>query len=627
MKKNLFLPISRKDANERSWGELDVVLVTGDAYVDHPSYGAAVIGRVLEDAGFKVGIIAQPDWKKPDDFLRLGRPRLFFGVTGGNLDSTLSNYTANKKIRHKDYYSPGGQSGLRPNRAVIVYTNKIKELFPGVPVVLGGIEASLTRLAHYHYWTDDVRRSVLLDAKADMLVYGMGEKAVVEIASRLARGEKIGELDGIRGTSVVRGRTEAFPDPVRLPSFEQAKASKDKFNEAFRLAYFECDPFHGKTVIQQHGDRFVVQFPPPPPLAAQELDKIYELPYARDWHPDYGRDGGVPGFEVVRFSIVSHRGCAAECSFCSLYSHQGRIVQSRSRESILREVRLLTTREDFRGTITDIGGPTANLYEASCGMWSGAGACRDKKCLMPEKCGNLDLGYDQTLVLWEEVLKVPGVKHLFISSGLRYDLLIEKYADSYLKALCERHVSGQLKVAPEHCSEPVLRLMNKPRFEAYERFAEKFAQMSKQAGKDQYLVNYFISAHPGSSLHDALELSLTLAKRGIHPEQIQDYVPLPMTVSACMYYTGKDPFTGRQIYVARGQEERQKHRALLQYRQPNNKELVLRALRDLKRLDLRRMMCVGFEPRSFRASRRPGNRQAGRRFHDKRKRWEGEEFE
>ncbi len=583
MDKHNFLPVSREDLAARGWKELDVILVTGDAYVDHPSFGAAVIGRVLEAEGFKVGVIAQPDWSGTGDFLKLGRPKLFFGVTAGNLDSILSNYTINRKKRHKDYYSPGGKAGLRPNRATVVYANKIRELFPGVPVVLGGLESSLRRLAHYDWWDDAVRRSILMDAKADLLVYGMGEKAAAEIARRLAAGETVRDLVLIPGTVIVRNDLVGFGNAVMIPSFEEVKAGADSFNEAFRRTYGELDPFRGKTVAQKHGNRFVIQFPPPAPLSSGEFDRIYELHYARQWHPVYDPAGGVPGFEVVRFSVVSNRGCAGECSFCSLYVHQGRIVQSRSRESILREIRLLAGRPDFKGVITDIGGPTANLYEAFCELWThGRGACRDKKCLFPAKCRNLKLGYSQSLGLWEEALKIPGVKHVFIASGLRYDLLIDAYADEYLRALCARHVSGQMKVAPEHISDSVLKLMYKPSADVYRKFRDRFEEVNRGLGKKQFLVNYFISAHPGASVRDAQKLSAYLRRQGMHPEQIQDFIPFPMTISGCMYYTGKDPFTGEEVYAAKSEKERRTQRALIQYQQPRSRKfLSRRTVRDL----------------------------------------------
>ncbi|MFA5168091.1 MAG: YgiQ family radical SAM protein [Candidatus Omnitrophota bacterium] len=559
-----FLPVSKQDLAERGWDACDIILVTGDAYVDHPSYGAAMIGRVLEDAGYKVGIIAQPDWKTCGDFLALGRPRLFFGITAGNLDSMVSNYTASKKPRRTDDYSSGGRSGLRPNRATIVYTNKVKGLFPGVPVILGGVEASLRRLAHFDYWAEDVRRSILVDAKADILVYGMGESQIREIARRLDDGEDIKKVKDIRGTVIVRSSNEGFENAVMLPSYEEASTNKNKFNETFKLAYLEGDPVRGKPVIQKHGTRFVIQEPPALPLPTAELDHYYNLPFARDWHPVYERAGGVPGFETVRFSITAHRGCVGECNFCSLFAHQGRMIQSRSRGSILEEVRTLAREPRFKGTITDIGGPTANLYGATCDQWDHSGTCRTKQCMMPAKCKNLKLGYEKAMELWKEVLAIPKVKHLFIQSGLRYDLLVEKESDAYLEALCKSHVSGQLKVAPEHASDAVLKMMNKPPFKVYERFAERFKDMNRRAGKEQYLVNYFISSHPGCTDGDARELAAYLSAKRMHPEQVQDFMPLPMTVSTCMYYTGKHPMTGEPVVTAKTHKERQFQRELVQ---------------------------------------------------------------
>lgn len=581
-----FFPVSRQDMKERGWEACDVILITGDAYVDHPSYGAAIIGRVLEDAGYKVGIIAQPDWKSDADFHKLGRPRLFFGITAGNLDSMVSNYTASKKPRRTDDYSPGGKPDLRPNRATLVYTNKVKEIFPGVPVVLGGIEASLRRLAHYDYWAEDVRRSLLVDAKADILVYGMGEKQIFEIAKRLRDGEDIKSLNQIRGTTILRSDLKGFEDAVKIPSFEEVRTDKDKFNEAFKLAYGEGDPVRGKPVVQKHGDRFVIQQPPPLPLITSELDHIYGLPFTREWHSIYDKAGGVPGFETVRFSITVHRGCAGECSFCSLFAHQGRMIQSRSKESILNEVKLLAGRKEFKGTITDIGGPTANLYGADCDQWEHSGACKNKQCMMPTKCHNLKLGYSKSMELWKEVMAILKVKHLFIQSGLRYDLLISKESDEYLEALCENHVSGQLKVAPEHGSDAVLAAMNKPPFKVYEQFAARFKTINQKIGKEQYLVNYFISSHPGCTLNDTLELAKYLAQKHMQPEQVQDFIPLPMTVSSCMYHTGKNPFDGKPVPVIKDYRNRQLHRALIQHKQPKNRGLILETLKKLNRMDL-----------------------------------------
>ena len=581
-----FLPVSRNDLKDRGWSELDIIIVTGDAYVDHPSYGAAVIGRVLEYAGFKVGVIAQPDCSKADDFIRLGRPKLFFCVTAGNLDSMIANYTANKKVRNIDDYSPGGKSHLRPDRASIVYTNKIRQAFKDVVIVLGGMEASMRRLAHYDYWQDLVRRSLLLDTKSDILVYGMGERQVLEIAKRLKNGDKIGELDNVNGTVIARKNLKLVKDHVLIPSFEEVFASKEEFNKAFRVIYSQSDPVRGGPVVQKHGDRFVIQYPPARPLTTEELDKIYELPYAGDWHPSYSAVGGVPGFETVRNSIVSHRGCAGGCSFCSLYLHQGRIVQSRSIGSIVKEITILSKDKKFKGTVTDIGGPTANLYMAECDSWKAAGACIDKKCMMPQKCKNLKLGYEYSMKLWKELKKAPKVKHVFIGSGVRFDLLTDSYADEYLNELCAHHVSGQLKVAPEHCVDSVLELMNKPKFKIYEKFMDKFEGINKRLNKEQYLVNYFIVGHPGATLKDALELALYLAKKRVHPEQVQDFIPLPMTVSGAMYHTGLDPFTLKHVYVAKKPSERMMQRALLQYKNPQNRIYVKKALKILNREDL-----------------------------------------
>jgi len=561
---NKFLPVSKKDIEERGWDELDVIIITGDAYVDHPAFGAAVIARVLEQAGYKVGIISQPDWKTSDDFLKLGKPKLFFGITAGNMDSILANYTINRSKRKEDDYSPGGKIGLRPNRATIVYANKIRELFPDTPIVLGGIEASLRRLAHYDFWSDAVRRSILLDAKADLLVYGMGEKQIVEIANRLKKGEAVKNLDNICGTVIIKKDISGLKNYFEIPSFEEIEKDKDKFNEAFRLFYLEADPITGKTIVQKHGDRFVIQLPPERPLTRQELDNIYLLDYARMPHPSYDKEGGVPGFETVKNSIISHRGCNGECSFCSLGLHQGRIVQSRNRDSIVKEIENLTKEKYFKGTITDIGGPTANLYAAHCELWKTRGACRNKQCLMPSKCQNLKLGYDESLSLWNRVKKIKGVKHVFISSGLRYDLLTDKYSDRYLKALCRDHVSGYLKVAPEHTVDKVLELMNKPCIRVYERFVKKFQDINKELGKKQFIVNYFITSHPGSDKFASLEMARYLSSRHIRPEQIQDFIPLPMTASSVMYWTGKNPFTDEKVYVPKDIKKRKWQRALIQ---------------------------------------------------------------
>jgi len=577
-----FLPICSNDLKERGWDELDIVLITGDAYVDHPSYGTAVIGRFLEAAGFKVGIIAQPDWRNTKDFISLSKPGLFFGITSGNVDSLVANYTANKRPRKTDDYSPGAKANLRPDRAVIVYANRVREVFSDVPIVLGGIEASLRRLAHYDYWDNCLRRSILIDAKADILVYGMGESQILEIARRLQAGEAIHKLDQIKGTVVIRKNLQDSGEYAVIPSFEEIKADKKKFNQAFKQIYAETNPFKAKIIAQKHADRFVVQFAPPLPLGQEELDKIYELPYQRTWHPIYDKEGGVPGFETVRFSIISHRGCCGMCSFCSLGLHQGRIIQSRTLESIIREAKLLSESKDFRGTITDIGGPTANLYQATCSRWQASGFCDNKGCLTPERCKNLKLEYKKSIDLYQKIAALPKIKHVFISSGFRYDLLTEKDAEEYLTQICKFNISGQMKVAPEHIVDKVLKMMNKPAIASYEKFLSRLEAVNKKIRKKTYLVNYFITSHPGSGLGESLEFALYLLKRRLSPQQIQDYLPLPMTLSSCLYYTETNPFTGEKVYVAKTFRERKMQRALIQPRNPSNRKLVLEALRQLK---------------------------------------------
>lgn len=577
-----FLPINQQDLKKLGLKELDIIIITGDSYVDHPSYGAAVIGRVLEAEGFRVGIIAQPNWRSLDDFLKLGRPRLFFAVTSGNVDSMVANYTANKRPRSSDEYSPGAKSGLRPDRALIVYANKVRQAYKDCPIVLGGLEASLRRLSHYDYWDNEVRRSVLVDAKADILVYGMGEAQIIEIAKRLKGGEKLRSLNDIRGTVVIRKDLEFLKEYKTIPSFEEVREDKNKYNSAFREIYSQMNPFSAKTIAQKHADRFVVQFPPAYPLSTEDLDRIYELNYARSWHPSYDRLGGVKGFETVRFSIISHRGCCGMCSFCSLYMHQGRIIQSRSEESILKEARLLSQMKDFRGTITDIGGPTANLYQASCSRWLKEGFCENKSCLNPSTCKNLELGYKKSVALYKKIAEISGVKHVFVSSGFRYDLLTGDDAEEYLTQICKFNISGQMKVAPEHIVDTVLKSMNKPNVSSYEKFLRQLDKVNAKIKKKTYLVNYFITSHPSSGLKEALELALYLSRRKINPEQIQDFIPLPMTFASCLYYTGVNPFTGKPVYSAKTFKERKMQRALVQHKNPKNKQLVREALRALK---------------------------------------------
>ncbi len=596
--RNKFLPVSRQDMDQRGWASLDIILISGDAYVDHPSYGVSVIARLLEHHGFKVGIIAQPDWRSTKDFMSLGKPRLFFGITAGNTDSMIANYTANKKPRKLDEYSPGNKTGLRPDRAVIVYANLVRRAFKDVPIVLGGIEASLRRLAHYDYWDNCVRRSILVDSRADMLVYGMGESQIIQIAQRLDKGEPIQSLNGIRGTAAIRGNIDSLDDYIKLASFEDVASSKEEFSRAFKLLYGQMNPPSAKTVVQAHDKRFVVQFPPTLPLSTQELDRVYELPYVRSWHPMYDSCGGVKSLETVRFSLTSHRGCCGECSFCALYFHQGRIIQSRSAASVINEAKLLSERDDFKGTITDIGGPTANLYATRCPLWEKIGYCKERKCLIPEKCSKLALGYNESLKLYKKISQIPKVKHVFIGSGFRYDLLIEDYASKYLREVCAHHVSGLMKVAPEHCSDNILRLMNKPSFSKYEKFVKIFKETAHSLKKNIFIVNYFISSHPGSSLQETLKLALYLAKRRIRPQQIQDFIPSPMTLATCMYWVEKDPFSTKAIYVAKTSRERKMQRALIQYDKPTNRKLVLEALEKLNAMHVFRKFMYSSYPKN-----------------------------
>lgn len=577
----MFLPVSKADIKERGWDELDIIIVSGDAYVDHPGFGPAVIGRVLESEGFRVGIIPQPDWRNTEDFKKLGMPRLFFGVTSGNIDSMLNHYTANKKLRRDDAYSPGDRYGLRPNRSVIVYSNRLREVFGCTPIILGGMEASLRRFAHYDYWDDGVRRSILIDSRADMLVYGMGERQIVEIAEKFRNGKNIDDINPVNGTTIVKKEITGLKDYILLPSYEEVGEDKEKFNTAAKAIIEEQDPVHGHTFVQRHGNQFVVQFPPAKPFTAQELDRIYELPYTREWHPMYDKLGGVPALKPVKFSITSHRGCYGECSFCSLYYHMGRIVQSRSPESILKEASKLTELKDFKGIISDIGGPTANMYLSICPFWEEKGACRGRSCIMPKKCLNLKLGYNDILKLFGEVLKIPKVRKVFVSTGVRYDLLIDKESDEYLEQLCRAHVSGQLKVAPEHADDYVLGIMNKPPFRIFEKFCKRYSDINKKLGRKQYLVQYFISSHPGSTLKSMLKVAAYIKKLGYFLEQVQDFIPMPMTRSTAIYYTGKDPLTGEKVYCEKIPRERMMQRALLQFKNKRNRKLVKEALRQL----------------------------------------------
>ncbi len=588
-----FLPVSRKDMEERGWKELDFLVVSGDAYVDHPSFGHAIIARVLEREGYRVGILAQPDYRSPEAFLALGRPRLGVLVSAGNLDSMLNAFTAAKKRRHTDSYSPGNRAGRRPERATIVYCNRVRQALGNVPLVIGGIEASLRRFAHYDYWDDAVRRSILVDSGADLLVFGMGELQVLEIARQLALGIRPGDIRDVAGTCwMASERDEVWKESVELPSFEAVLESKTAFAEAFRLFYLEQDPIRGKTLLQLHCSRWVVQNPPARPLTTEQLDSIYELPYTRSAHPDYDAEGGVPAIQEVQFSLVSHRGCFGSCSFCAITSHQGRIIQSRSKESLVEEAALLTRLPNFKGYIHDVGGPTANFRHPSCEGQLERGTCRGRECLGSKPCPKLNADHSEYLDILRAVRSVPRVKKVFVRSGIRYDYLLEGGPEPFLTELCEHHVSGQLKIAPEHVSRKVTELMGKSGKEAYLAFAEAYRRVNAKLGKEQYLVPYFMSSHPGAGLKEAVELAEFLRDTGIHPEQVQDFIPTPGTLSTCMYYTGIHPLTRERVYVARNPHEKKLQRALLQFRDPKNADLVREALERAGRTDL-----IGFGPR------------------------------
>ncbi len=584
--RELFLPVNREDMARRGWDELDFVFISGDAYVDHPSFANAVIPRVLESRGFRVGIIAQPDWRKLDDFLVMGRPRLAALVSAGNLDSMLSHFTAAKRPRSDDPYSPGGKAGRKPQRATVVYCNRAREAWKDIPLVIGGVEASLRRFAHYDYWSDSVRRSILVDSKADLLVFGMGERPVLEIADALSSGKPVQDIRNIRGTCYRSKGGELPPGSVFLPSFNHVSSDREAFAEAFRLQYLEQDPFSGRPVVQDQGAWHVVQNPPSLPLSTEWMDMIYDLPYARAPHPVYEGSGGIPAIEEVQFSITAHRGCFGSCSFCSISSHQGRMIQSRSDGSILREARILTELPGFKGYIHDVGGPTANFHSPACLKQVSRGSCTERECLWPDPCPNLDRGQSRFFSLLEKVRNVPGVKKVFVRSGIRYDFLLAANEPDLVSRLCEHHVSGQLKVAPEHVSPSVLRLMRKPGKEVFLKFKSAFEKANRNLGKKQFLVPYLMSSHPGSTLRDAVELAEFLREIRYHPEQVQDFIPTPGTVSTCMFHTGIDPLTGERVYVPRSAHEKKLQRALLQYRSPANRKLVEEALRSAGREDL-----------------------------------------
>ncbi|MDD2233891.1 MAG: YgiQ family radical SAM protein [Desulfitobacteriaceae bacterium] len=593
-----FLPVNTCEMQKRGWDELDFILITGDAYVDHPSFGIAIIARILEYLNFKVGIIAQPKWQNLGAFRIMGKPRFACLISGGNLDSMVNHYTAAKKKRSNDAYSPGGKIGFRPDRATIVYSNRVREALPGIPVIIGGIEASLRRFAHYDYWSNKVNRSILLDSQADMLVYGMGEKPILEIAGKLAAGMDITEICGVRGT-MVPWRDRPPENTLILPDWDQVKTDKRSYAEAFRIQYQQQDPIRGKIMYQKHNRGGVLQYPPALPLSQAEMDKIYSLPFAGTYHSRYEEQGGVPAIKEVKFSLVSSRGCYGACSFCALTFHQGRIIQSRSAESILSEAERLIQNPHFKGYIHDVGGPTANFRHPSCSGQLTKGTCNHRQCLFPQACEKLNPDHREYIDLLRRLRELPQVKKVFIRSGVRYDTVLADRKSDFLEELCKHHVSGQLKVAPEHISDAVLKYMGKPGRSAYEKFVHRFQAINQKIGKKQYLVPYLMSSHPGSSLKEAIELAEYIRDMGVNPEQVQDFIPTPGTLSACMYFTGLDPRTMEKVYVPKSLHEKAMQKALIQYRNPANYELVKEALLLGHREDL-----IGFGPKCLIKPRR-----------------------
>jgi len=582
-----YLPVSRADMEARGWDYYDFLLITGDAYVDHPSFGTPVIGRVLEAEGYRVAILSQPDWRSTKAFKMLGRPRLGAMISAGNLDSMVAHYTAAKKTRSEDFYSPGKKAGLRPDRASIVYANRVREAFPGLTVIIGGLEASLRRFAHYDYWDDGVRRSALVDSKADLLVYGMGERASREIAARLKSGTAVSEITDVRGTAFLASDKVACRFPfVECPSCEDVRESKELYAVAARIQYEEHDPVRGRAIVQRHGDRYLIVNPPAPPLGTAELDAVSSLPFTRESHPMYDELGGVPAIEEVRFSVIHNRGCFGACNFCSLAFHQGRIVTSRSHESVISEVESFVNHPEFKGYVHDVGGPTANFRHPSCKDQLKNGMCKNKSCLAPTPCKNLDADHSDYLALLRQLRQIKGIKKVFVRSGIRFDYLLQDKDGEFFSELVKHHISGQLKVAPEHCVDSVLDYMGKPHAEVYERFTDRYRRLNERHGKKQYIVPYLMSSHPGSTLRDAVTLAEYLNRAGIRPEQVQDFYPTPGTLSTCMYYTGLDPRTMKPVYSAKTFHEKALQRAMLQWFRPEKQKLVLEALEKVGRQDL-----------------------------------------
>ena len=591
--KGNFLPITREEMKERGWDQVDFVYVSGDAYVDHPSFGHAIITRLLESRGYRVGIIAQPDWRKPESVQVFGEPRLGFLVSAGNMDSMVNHYSVSKKRRKTDAYTPGGEMGKRPDYACVVYGNLIRQTYKKTPIILGGIEASLRRMSHYDYWSDKLKRSVLLDSGADVISYGMGEHSIVELAEALDAGIPVEDITYIAGTVVKAKTLDSIYDAEILPSFEDLKADKMNYARSFYTQYLNTDAFNGKRLVEPYSEHlYVVQNPPATPLTQMEMDDVYSLPYQRTYHPSYEAKGGVPAIKEIKFSLISNRGCFGGCSFCALTFHQGRIVQVRSHESLIEEAKEITKDKDFKGYIHDVGGPTANFRHPSCKKQMEHGVCKTRQCLFPSPCKNLDADHRDYVSLLRKLRDIPKVKKVFIRSGIRFDYLLADKKQEFLRELCEYHVSGQLKVAPEHVAGPVLSLMGKPEHKVYEEFTRQFYKMNERIGKEQYLVPYLMSSHPGSTLKEAVELAEYCRDLGYMPEQVQDFYPTPSTLSTCMYYTGVDPRTMQKVYVPKSPHEKAMQRALIQYRNPELYDLVIEALHKAGRSDL-----IGFGPK------------------------------
>ena len=611
--KGNFLPITREEMKERGWDQVDFVYVSGDAYVDHPSFGHAIITRLLESRGYRVGIIAQPDWRKPESVQVFGEPRLGFLVSAGNMDSMVNHYSVSKKRRKTDAYTPGGEMGKRPDYACVVYGNLIRQTYKKTPIILGGIEASLRRMAHYDYWSDKLKRSVLLDSGADVISYGMGEHSIVELAEALDAGIPVEDITYIAGTVVKAKTLDSIYDAEILPSFEDLKVDKMNYARSFYTQYLNTDAFNGKRLVEPYSEHlYVVQNPPATPLTQMEMDDVYSLPYQRTYHPSYEAKGGVPAIKEIKFSLISNRGCFGGCSFCALTFHQGRIVQVRSHESLIEEAKEITKDKDFKGYIHDVGGPTANFRHPSCKKQMEHGVCKTRQCLFPSPCKNLDADHRDYVSLLRKLRDIPKVKKVFIRSGIRFDYLLADKKQEFLRELCEYHVSGQLKVAPEHVAGPVLSLMGKPEHKVYEEFTRQFYKMNEKIGKEQYLVPYLMSSHPGSTLKEAVELAEYCRDLGYMPEQVQDFYPTPSTLSTCMYYTGVDPRTMQKVYVPKSPHEKAMQRALIQYRNPELYDLVIEALHKAGRSDL-----IGFGPKCLvrpRQMRGSGNdKKAGRK--------------